>query len=317
MAEVEPEEILINRISMEGTQASAELNQIIIGEYAEAYEEGIELPAIDVYFDEETYWLADGFHRLKAVQHIGRESIAAKVYPGGQREAILHAVGANETHGLRRTNADRRHAVCILLTDPEWNAWANTEIARRCNVSEFLVRTIRSELTPAEEVERVQETTRKVRREGKTFDQNVTRIGKSRPQKKAAAEAVADEGLQSHGEASQATTLSSIKSKMDDDTTDEQSTQEPEASLTVPNVPTEAADQEPVVTHDTPPEAPPTAETRPDPGATTLPVEIAEQYSVEDAWAWAGRVEREVFVGEHRSELQRILKKIDRQKAAP
>jgi hypothetical protein len=32
---------------------------------------------------------------------------------------------------------------------------------------------------------------------------------------------------------------------------------------------------------------------------------------VEDAWAWTTGAEREVFVGEHRSELLRILKKID------
>jgi hypothetical protein len=202
-----------------------------------------------------------------------------------------------------------------LLTDPEWNAWANTEIARRCNVSEFLVRTIRSELTPAEEVERVKETTRKVRREGKTFDQNVTRIGKSWPQKKAAAEVPEDEGLQSHEEASQAVTLSSIKSKIDDDTTDVQSTRGAEDSLADPDVPIAIADQESVVTPDVPPEAPPTDKMRPDADATTLPVEVAEQYSVEDAWAWAGRVEREAFVVEHRSELKKLIAKIERREA--
>ena len=85
--------------------------------------------------------------------------------------------------------------------------------------------------------------------------------------------------------------------------------------LTAPDVPTAAADHEPIVASDVPPEAPSTVEMQPDPDATTLPVEIAQQYSIEDAWDWATGAEREVFVIEHRSELLRILKKIDRQKA--
>jgi hypothetical protein len=148
VAEITPEIIPLDRIATDGTQSRADLNDTVITEYAEAYQEGINFPAIDVYFDQKTYWVADGFHRLKAMQHIGRDSISANVHEGGKREAIMHAVGANETHGLRRTNADRRHAVHILLTDPEWSRWANTEIARQCNVSEFLVRTIRTELSP-------------------------------------------------------------------------------------------------------------------------------------------------------------------------
>jgi hypothetical protein len=208
------ETIRIDRISMEGTQARAELNQIIIGEYSEAYEQGVDLPPIDVYFDQETYWLGDGFHRVKAAQHIGRDSITANVHLGSRRDAILHAVGANEEHGLRRTNADRRKAVALMLDDPEWRAWANTEIARQCNVSEYLVRMVRSELMPAE-AEPVKEKTRKVRRGSQTFDQNVTRIGRSRSQKEAAVTVSQDDGLQQHEAVSQAPALSSIKSKIE------------------------------------------------------------------------------------------------------
>ena len=70
---------------------------------------------------------------------------------GGLRDAILHSVGANATHGLRRTNADKRRAVTILLedelvsTDPETGSpWSNREIARRCAVDEWLVRKLRA-----------------------------------------------------------------------------------------------------------------------------------------------------------------------------
>lgn len=74
---------------------------------------------------------------------------------GGLRDAILHSVGANATHGLRRTSADKRRAVAILLedelvsTDPEMGApWSNREIARRCAVSADMVDRLRPVICP-------------------------------------------------------------------------------------------------------------------------------------------------------------------------
>jgi hypothetical protein len=42
---------------------------------------------------------------------------------------VLYTVGANATHGLRRSNADKRRAVSMLLDDPEWAQWSNLAIA--------------------------------------------------------------------------------------------------------------------------------------------------------------------------------------------
>jgi len=44
---------------------------------------------------------------------------------GTQRDAILHSVGANATHGLRRSNQDKRKAVVTLLEDNEWCQWSD------------------------------------------------------------------------------------------------------------------------------------------------------------------------------------------------
>ena len=70
--------------------------------------------------------------------------------------------------GLRRSNADRRYAVHILLTDPEWSQWSNSEIARQCHVSEHLVRTVLDEIKPRE-TELAKEETKKARRGGKEY----------------------------------------------------------------------------------------------------------------------------------------------------
>jgi hypothetical protein len=56
----------------------------------------------------------------------------------------LYAVGANASHGLKRTNRDKRNAVLVLLKDPEWQGWSDREIARRCVVSPHTVAAERS-----------------------------------------------------------------------------------------------------------------------------------------------------------------------------
>lgn len=64
-------------------------------------------------------------------------------------EAIwtLGRVGANASHGLRRTNDDKRRAVRTLLNDLEWLAWSDREVARACGVSHTFVAGQRSSVT--------------------------------------------------------------------------------------------------------------------------------------------------------------------------
>jgi len=50
----------------------------------------------------------------------------------------------NSVTGIKRTNKDKRDAVELMLSDPEWSAWGDAEIARQCNVSPSLVASIRN-----------------------------------------------------------------------------------------------------------------------------------------------------------------------------
>jgi len=68
------------------------------------------------------------------------------VKQGTERDAILYSVGANATHGMRRTNADKRRAVMRLLEDEEWGKWSDGEIARRCGVTRQTVTNHRASL---------------------------------------------------------------------------------------------------------------------------------------------------------------------------
>lgn len=129
-------------------QSRAELDSETVDLYAEDIRNGAVFPPVVVFHDKETgkYWLASGFHRWHAHQRAGRKSIEAKIIEGDRRAAILFSVGANEKHGLRRTNADKRHAVRMLLSDEEW--WLRTDnwIAEQCKVSRNFVGDVREEM---------------------------------------------------------------------------------------------------------------------------------------------------------------------------
>lgn len=130
-----------------GTQMRVGLDGDTVQEYRAAYESGADMPAIVVYFDGSSYWLADGFHRWHARHESGAKDIACEVRKGSQRDAIWHAVGANSSHGLRRTNEDKHMAVKTILADAEWRELSDRQIAEHVGVSNNFVGTIRRQLS--------------------------------------------------------------------------------------------------------------------------------------------------------------------------
>jgi hypothetical protein len=119
----------------------------MVAEYAAAMRNGASFPPITTYHDGLAYHVADGFHRVAAARQANLEKILADVREGGARDAVLAAAGANATHGVRRSNADKRHAIERLLADPEWCRWSDREIARACHVDHKSVARVRRELT--------------------------------------------------------------------------------------------------------------------------------------------------------------------------
>jgi hypothetical protein len=121
---------------------------LFVQRYAEDLRTGADLPKIVVFYDrmKKQYWLADGFLRYEAHKQIGRACIEATVCPGTTLDALLHAAGANREHGLRRSNADMRHAVTLLLRYAETKDWSDARIAHHCGTSAFFVRMARKDL---------------------------------------------------------------------------------------------------------------------------------------------------------------------------
>lgn len=159
-----------------GSQPRALIDITVVEDYADQVSRGAAFPPPIVYYDGEHYWLADGYHRYYArADVLGEAEIEAEVRMGTRRDAVLHAVGANAAHGLRRTNEDKRRAVAMLLGDAEWAQWSDSEIARRCAVSPDMVHAQRRTSLPLNGSERTYTT-----RHGTPASMDTSRIGRRR-----------------------------------------------------------------------------------------------------------------------------------------
>lgn len=169
----------LNAIRIDGgTQSRVEINNEAVSDYAEAVKVGIEFPPVIVFHDGADHWLADGFHRFHAHKQAGKASIPADIRAGTVRDAILFSLGANCTHGLRRSNADKRKAVQTLLADPEWAEWSDSKIAQACGVDHKTVAAHRASiLGNSQDASAV----RSVERAGKKYRQDTSQIGKKTP----------------------------------------------------------------------------------------------------------------------------------------
>lgn len=145
MSVAESETLSVSVIRQDGgTQARAEIDAATVHSYASSMDDGVAFPAIVVFYDGTDYWLADGFHRLAAIVSRGVKYTASQVKPGTRDDAILYAACANKMHGLRRTNADKRRAVEMLLACERWAGKSDRWIAEQTGVSPTTVASTRS-----------------------------------------------------------------------------------------------------------------------------------------------------------------------------
>jgi hypothetical protein len=198
----------VRRIPLDAIQADPTVQQRAAGTspevvdgYAGAMRNGIELPPIDVFGnDDGPFHLGDGFHRLEAYRsaHPGAIDIECKVRPGDRDDALLFACGANAQHGLPRSRSDKVKAVTTLIGSERWSGWSDREIARQCGVSHPFVAAVRREHletfpdadpeqaaaaeTPPAPSLAAPVRRRTVRRGGRRYKLNTGRIGRGRSQ---------------------------------------------------------------------------------------------------------------------------------------
>jgi hypothetical protein len=140
----------LKQIEIADLQARAATDDKTITEYAEAYQNGEKFPPAVVFHDGKTYFLADGFHRYFGAQKAGLNDLLCDVRNGTRKDALWFAVGANRTHGLKRSNADKRNAAEMALRErPDMSDRA---LAEHVGVGPNLVTEIRQLLVRAVEI---------------------------------------------------------------------------------------------------------------------------------------------------------------------
>jgi len=98
-----------------GTQSRLKIDHKLVDDYAERMEEGDKFPPVVLFHDGSNYYLADGFHRLKAAMHVGFVEIEADVKSGTKKDALWCSIGANRTNGKRMGHGDKKNAILLAL----------------------------------------------------------------------------------------------------------------------------------------------------------------------------------------------------------
>jgi hypothetical protein len=134
-----------------------------------------------LYYDGTDYWLADGYHRVYAVnalavQGIFPAQIDAEIRQGTQRDAIFASCAANKAHGIPRTDGDKRRAIDRMLADEEWRTWSDQRIAEHCSVSAWWVGECRKRMYPPSA--NPGSEMRTVQRGAATYQMDTARIGR-------------------------------------------------------------------------------------------------------------------------------------------
>ena len=159
-------------------QSRAEIDMGLVAEYAELMRDGVVFPPLTVLNDGSTNWLSEGFHRIHAYREAAFLTVPCIIMSGGLRDAILLSVGSNADHGKRRSNADKRRSVELLLKDADWRSWSDREIAKQCAVTHPFVAEIRKNLSGNDyQIPASTEIVRTATRAGTTYTVNVANIG--------------------------------------------------------------------------------------------------------------------------------------------
>lgn len=160
MSKTSFEDLRIDQIRLDGnTQPRVELDEFLIAEYKEAYLAGAVFPPLDVMFDGASYWLYDGFHRRWGAERAGLDSVPCRILQGTREDAQWASYQQNQTHGLRRSRADKENAIKRALRHPDGRGMSDANLARYLGVSDKTVAKFRAELEARSEIPNVETRT--------------------------------------------------------------------------------------------------------------------------------------------------------------
>ena len=119
----------------------------VVDDYAERYKkrEKMPLPRI-AQLDSDGKWLVciDGMHRMHALKQNGQKAVECEVTKMEPDDVVKEALACNRTHGLRRSNADKR--VCIATALSMWPDKSNLAVSQLTGVDDKTVNVVRKDL---------------------------------------------------------------------------------------------------------------------------------------------------------------------------
>lgn len=123
-------------ILLQRYQPRVMMDDALVAEYAELMSGGYgAFPPVEVFRVDSQLVVVDGFHRVHAALKADLKAIPANIRDGSADDALLFSVKANATHGLRRTNEDKRRAVEMLLDHPTFGKLGKEKLAALAGVS--------------------------------------------------------------------------------------------------------------------------------------------------------------------------------------
>jgi len=150
-----------------GTQPRDGMSEDVVTDYVAALADGVQFPPVDVMFDGTHYWLFDGFHRVETYLRGGRMAISAHIYNGTLEEAQWRSYAANQSHGLRRSTADKGRAIRAALGHANGVSKSDREIAKHLGVDHKTIGKYRAEMQTGGEIPQV---TGRTGGDGKTYN---------------------------------------------------------------------------------------------------------------------------------------------------
>ncbi len=126
-------------------QCRVTVQEDVVEEYSDAMSAGAVFPAVEVVvvMEEGCYLVVDGWHRVLAARRAGLEALTADIRRGSRRDALLAAVAANASHGLRRSREDKRRSAAVLLQDEGWCQLSSRQLGELAGVSHAFINQVR------------------------------------------------------------------------------------------------------------------------------------------------------------------------------
>lgn len=166
--------LAIAQIRRDGqTQPRQGMNEDVVTDYVAALADNARFPAVDVMFDGVDYWLFDGFHRVESHLRSGRTEIEVRVHHGTLEQAQWRSYAANQSHGLRRSTADKERAIRAALQHKAAQGMSNEQVAKHLGVDPKTVSKYREVMRATLEIP---ESKIRTGADGRTYD--VSNIGK-------------------------------------------------------------------------------------------------------------------------------------------